>query len=514
MSSLYRKPTGYVSIFWVWLWLVSSIPAAPFAPPLDQTREAIVGTGLLNPAVPIDAIATNATLPAGRRNVLTEMPGKPFRQVDPPPEALSIWKLPFYAVLGLPRDLIDGFMGGLAFVPILSNFDYAVYELVPTQILMRDPHDWHRWSGAPNSNGHGFYEGEWGWFPTARAWKLKHPSESKAKRNAEYNAKLQKQLDELNNAAEAANQNAAKAQRDTRQAALEALQTGKAIDPTGAAAGKTATDLMIPYYQTTQLDEGSFALLIASLAVYENSPKWAEDLLWVELLNAPPTRLEPARRLLQEMAATYKVNLRVRSALILTDMLLGDPDAAFKVAQDYMDRETGRPMRNRLVFETALAAGKADDARAAFNAMRGANQFADQLPLMQDRLNIATGQLQAARKNLAARVAERPADPYFNYYLGVADLRIAQQGATGYEASLNAAQFELQKASQGVSPFVCEDAKQALSLANQIKADLAKKPDLSETAPITAPAEINPLKPEKPANEKKQSTKSPFHLNL
>lgn len=501
-------------VLFAWLMLPAMLAsAAQFTPRLDQTREAIAGTGELNPAIPADVVAAGAKLPEGRRNVLTEIPGKPFRQVDPPPEAVTIWKIPFYAALGLPRDLVDGFMGALSYVPIISNIDYAIYELVPTQALMRDPRDWHRWDSGPNQKGHAFYKGDWGWFPTAHAWKLKHPSERKARRNAAYNARLQKELDERNNTAEAANQNAAITQRETRQAALEALQNGKATDPTGATAGKTATERMIPLYRTAQLDEGAFALLTASLATYENSPKWAEDLLWSELLNAPRTRLEPARRLLREMATTYPLNARVRRALILTDMLLGDPGDAMKVAKDYMDPQAGQPMRNRLMFETALAAGKADDARAALDAIRGANQFADELPLMQDRLNIAAGQFQTARTNLATRIAERPADLYLNYYLGVADLQIAQQGAAGYEASLGAAQAELQKATLAGSPNVREDAKQALTLVNQIKAELAKKPGLSENAPKTEPAEKNPFKPEKPAKEKKKTTKSPFNLN-
>lgn len=493
----------------IWLILPAMIvPAAQVIAPLDQTREVIVGTGEMSAAVPINAVATTSTLPVGRRNLLTEIPGKPFRQVDPPPETVTYWKIPFYAAIGLPRDLIDAFMGGMAFVPIISNIDYVVYELVPTQIVMRDPSDWHRWDGEPNRKGHAFYKGDWGWFPTAHAWKLKHPNARKAKKNEEYNAKLQKQLDELNSEAEAANQSAAQAQRDARQAAFEALQAGKTTDPTGATAGRIATGRMLPIYQTAQLDEGAFALLMASLAAYQDSPKWEQDLLWSELMNASPTRLQPARRLLQEMAATYPANTQIPRALILTDMLLGQPADALNAANNYADGEAGQPTRNRLVFETAIAAGRANEAKAAFEAMRAANQFPDQLALMQDRLNIATGQLEAARKSLAARLAQNPADPYLNYYLGVADLQIAQQGGQGYEAAIKAAQTELQMAAETGSPILRADAKKALSLANQIGSDLARRPSLSDNPPNAQPAA------EKPAKEKKQSPRNPLQLKL
>lgn len=510
MTISLRNPIPMLCLF---LCCTGFAAAAEFTPPLDQTREAIVGTGELRTTLPADA--TSATLPTGRRNVLTEIPGRPFRQVDPPPQTVTLWKVPFYAALGLPRDLVDGFMGLLAYVPIISNIDYVVYELVPTQAVMRDPHDWHRWDGGPNKNGHAFYKGEWGWFPTAHAWKLKEPNARLAKKNEAYNAKLQKELDQMNSAAEAANQQAAATQREARQAALEALLSGKATDPTGAAAGRAATERMLPIYQAAQLDEGAFALLTASLATYENSPREFEDLLWSELLNAPPARLQPARRLLQEMTRAYPLNARLQRALILTDMLLGEPDEALKTARDYADPEAGRPLRNRLVFETALAAGKTDDARAALDTMLGAKQFPDQWPLMRERLYIAAGQLQAARKGLAEHIAGRPGDPYLNYYLGVTDLKIARQGAAGYEAALGAAQAELQRAALTDARFLRDAAAQALALTNQIKAELAQRPSLAENAARTpAAAQKNPLKPKKPAKEKKKPSPSPLNLDV
>ncbi|MCE5229881.1 hypothetical protein LLG95_09830 [bacterium] len=479
--------------------------AAEFRPTLDQTREVIAGARELRPIIPERAaLATSYTLPMGRRNLMTEVPGKPFRQVDPPPMSWTLWKMPFYVTLGLPRDLIDGFMGGLAFVPFISILDYAVYEVVPTQALMRDPHDWHGWLGRRNKNGHAYYDGEWGWFPTAHAWKLKHPSAWKAKRNAAYNAKLQKELDELNAAADVANRNMAQSQQAAREAALEALQSGKSTDATGNAAGKAASDRMLPYYVTAQLDAGSFALLMASLATYEQSPRWEEELLWNELLSATQARLEPTKRLLEEMAGTYKVNLRVRRALILTDIGLGDVGDALDVAHDYLDPEPGKPMKNRLVFETAIAAGQLDQARLALDAMRQGNQFAADLPLMQDRLNLASGQAAAARAGLLARVKLSPGDAYTNYYLGIANLQVAQQGGQGFEAALDSAIAELQAAvAAAPGPILREEANQALSLANEIKSGVAKKPELTRPAPAQTPAA-----------EQKQAPKRRFDLKF
>lgn len=466
-----------------WLAAPALASAAEFKPVLDQTRELITGVGELTPAIPAGAAeATSYTLPMGtQRNLLTEVPGKPFRQVDPPPSMITWWKMPFYVTLGLPRDLVDAFMGGMSYVPFISILDYAVYEKVPTQIFVRDPRDWHNWTGRRNRRNHGFYDGEsWGWFPSANTWNLTHPSPWKARRNAAYNQKLQKQLDELNAGADTANQDIARKQLAARQAALEALRGGKAIDATGAAAGKAASERMIPYYKTAVLDDGSFALLVTSLAVYENSPRWAEDLLWAELRQATPDRLAAARQLLKEMSNTYKLNLRVRRALILADVMLGNPKAALAEANEYMDPEPGKPMRNRLIFETALAAGDLDQARQALGAIQQGRQFADQQGLMADRLNLAAGQAEAARPSLAARAAAASADAYAHYYLGVADLARAEAGGKEFAAAVESAQKELATAAgTAPGPILRGHAEQALAFADKAKSELAGKPELT-----------------------------------
>ncbi len=423
--------------------------------------------------------------------------------------------MPFYAALGLPRDLVDGFMGLLAYVPIISNIDYVVYELVPTQAVMRDPHDWHRWDGGPNKNGHAFYKGEWGWFPTAHAWKLKAPNARLAKKNEAYNAKLQKELDQMNSAAEAANQQAAATQREARQAAARSPAQRQGDRPDrrrGRPRGDRADAADLPGGATGRRgvcaadgvagDIRKFAAGVRGSAVERTAQR-----------PAGTAATGPAAAARNDRA--YPLNARLQRALILTDMLLGEPDEALKTARDYADPKPADRCATGWCSRRPWRPAKRTMPAPRSTPMLGAKQFPDQWPLMRERLYIAAGQLQAARKGLAEHIAGRPGDPYLNYYLGVTDLKIARQGAAGYEAALGAAQAELQRAALTDARFLRDAAAQALALTNQIKAELAQRPSLAENAARTpAAAQKNPLKPKKPAKEKKKPSPSPLNLDV
>jgi hypothetical protein len=100
-----------------------------------------------------------------RRPKVRTVDGLEKFDLDEIPRASNgLWRYPYYAFVGCPRDLLDGFFGGIGHVPILNlAFTGALYEVVPTQYLVRHRDDRHRWPGFHNQNYHGWIDAEKGW---------------------------------------------------------------------------------------------------------------------------------------------------------------------------------------------------------------------------------------------------------------------------------------------------------------------------------------------------------------
>ncbi len=463
--------------------LAAAVAAQP-ALPLDLTAEVIGGQAPVEPRIPLDAPeVTTYPLTGVERELLNEIPGQPPRQVDPPPQALAWWRLPFYAVLGLPRDMVDAVAGGLSFVPVLNMVVMAGYEVVPVQWVMRHHRDWHRWPGRRNDNGHGIIDSEgWGFFPSARHWRMTYPSQRAARRNQKHNEELVARLREANRGIDEHNRELAARRLEARSAAVAAIRDARPDDPLGSVAGREASRRMIPYYLSQRLDEGAFALLVSSLALYLEAPRWVDELLWSELEGAQPAMLETARQLLEDVAEIYPINPRISRTLILATVLGGDSEQALTLARKHPDETDGRPARHRLVFETALAAGDPASAREALAQLTEYGQFANEQPLMAARLALAEDRITDAREELARLAQGEPGNPYLNYYLGVADLTLAARGEE-FPASLRRAIERLERAVLlAPGPALKRRAEPALEWARTADAELARQPELGTDA--------------------------------
>jgi hypothetical protein len=418
LRTLTIRPWAILALL-TWLGLTPLAPAQTFQPELDQALEMIDGDLTLPVQPPPDAAELTASpAPAEQpQMLLTEIPGRPFLTVDPPPRALAWWKFPFYAALGAPRDLIDTIAGGFSYVPIISPvIVYPVYELVPTQIFFRDPRDWHRWDANQNRNGHGYYDGQsWGWFSSYNQWEFTYESKGKLRRWEARNEQLRTELNERNRGIEQANQTLARKKREARQETLTAIEAGN---------GAAATRRIAGYWKAEPLDEGTFALWVTALALYKpQGPEWAGPVLWSDLSAAQPRGLIQARRLMGRILEKYPDRTDLSLALIYTDLLLGETGRALKTGQAALAAKPADAALQRLIFELALADADAARARAAFDALAAAAapQSSDRAA-MEGRLALLEDKPADARRILEPLHAAQPDSPYFDYYMGCVEL--------------------------------------------------------------------------------------------
>ncbi|HBF35472.1 TPA: hypothetical protein DDW35_12995 [Candidatus Sumerlaeota bacterium] len=131
---------------------------------------------------------------------LKELPGEPFLDVDKTPRQRVWWKYPVYAVVGAPRDLVDGFFGGVGKLPLFNlPLTGVMYEVVPTQVVFRHWSDTHRWLGLRNHNAHGWIDSEeWGFFSNAHNMGLTREDIAEKERRTKQNVVLQAKLKETN----------------------------------------------------------------------------------------------------------------------------------------------------------------------------------------------------------------------------------------------------------------------------------------------------------------------------
>ena len=455
--------------------------AGDFQPGLGQAKELIAGKETPATQIPRNAKELQAYPLASERprELLAEVPGKPFRQVIPTPLASAWWKYPFYAVLGLPRDLADAVFGGISFVPLINlPLVYLPYEVVPSQVLLRDPRDWHRWPGQRNNRGHGMIDSiSWGWFPSARSWHFTYSSPGKARKYQLYNEKLQKQLEEENRKIDVYNQAISARTREARAKAFEAIRAGN---------GREAALRMVAYHQVYPLDEGAFALYVTSLALYlPDGPEWVGPALWSSLNAAQPRSLSEAEKLLSGTVKDFPNRVAPAKALIYTQLLLGKEKAALATAQTLQGNKPDDPLRHRLVFETALAARDAKVAEAGLSSIVAqpidpssdqANEQAARQS-MTFRLQLLRGEIEPARKTVADLYARQPEDAYLNYYMGVVYLLIAQ-GEKEPSGDFKRALPLIEKSSLlATGPALRTRATEALSYVRGVVEGIAEKPE-------------------------------------
>lgn len=449
-----------------------STPAQNFQPDLGLARELIVGDFDPDVSIPTDSPAAT-TYPIGDdrpQPLLTEVPGQPFRQVQPPPQARHWWKYPIYAVIGFPRDLADAAIAQLRFIPFISPLVYVGYEVVPTQALLRDPRDWHRWDTWPNRHDHGFYKGNsWGYFPSWNMWEMTYPSEEKARRNEQYNEQLRQELNELNRGIEQQNQAIAQRKLHARVQALEAIEAGD---------GAEAVKRMVPYHLAYPNDdyEGAFALFATALALHQpDGPDWTGPVLWRKLLEAQPTELERTEALLDRTIDRFPGHPSLNKALVYTRLLLDEEDDALEAAMAWQAAQTENEAAKRLAFETALSARQSETARRAWEALDQDAVPEWERRIVQARLDLLDANMNQALEILRPLQAQNPENAYLNYYVGCAELMLAEAEQAPVENFRQAFDRLELAALQAPGPALRRRAGEALAFARGVLAAFAEE---------------------------------------
>jgi hypothetical protein len=423
----------------------TSARAQEFRPDLGQTLDWILAeeSAFVEPP-PLAPERTLHPIAVGPpRAALSELPGRPFHELDPPPRKLSWWKTPLYAVLGFPRDLIDSVFGAIGYIPLVNLPVVGVYEYTPLQYIMRDPRDWHGYGGVENKNGHGWRPRRrivrdaraglgggdliphenggpdvwirrtgWGWFPTASQVEFTRIDGREIERREAENETMRAELRRLNEEIERRNQQREQWLADARREAASAVERGDAFE---------AVCRALPLHEALPGDDEVHALYLSALALYgDEGPDWTRPALWREIEDdAGPRVLARATPIVDEASADRPNHRTLRETRLALRARAGDAAGARELARADFEARPEDPRAARLFFETALSAGDPEGAERALSALRLDPAARTPLEL---RLMLLKGEIAAAREGFARLLADAPDNPYYHYYLGCAEL--------------------------------------------------------------------------------------------
>ncbi len=465
--------------------------ALSFDPDLGETMDWLAGKAASPDAPPIQPPAnapdlTRHPLTAETpRELLSQIPGRPFHDLSSPPRTAAWWKYPIYAVVGFPRDAMDSVFGFVGFWPIFNvGFVGVGYELVPTQVLLRDPRDWHHWPGRRNKNGHGWIDSDgWGWFPTLHQMKFTYESKRKLARYQAENEKLTAELQELNRQIEIANHALADRQKAARTSAVEAIDKGD-----GAEAVAWALPLHLAYPE----NETAHAILLNALALDGDAgPEWVRPCLWGHLSKSGLRVLKQAETLLAKTQKDFPKSNTTTEALVFIQTRLGEVDKAQETARTWFQAASTDPRRARLYLETALAARDGKRAADAFGALESAAPKSEDLAALRFRLALLNGKAPDIRPALVELLAKNPENAYYRYYMGCVELA-AVESADDPEDTIHSAVTELERASLNAETTpLLERAGKALGYARALT---SKETELTAQPKTKAMIEVGPQK--------------------
>lgn len=424
--------------------------------------------------------------------LLDRLPGASEPETGASTGSAAWWKVPIYLGLGLPRDLVDGVFGVLGRVPVVNLVAVGLaYEIVPTQIFIRDPRDWHRWGGAVNANGHGWLprsysyhnarydsppgsgdaetakgpllpEDGWGFFPTAHSMQFRYFGGASSELESFEDEEAREDLQALNRQIDWQNRQIAQRQRAARSEAIAAIDR---------ADGFEAVARMAPYHVAYPTDESAHALLLNALAVHGDAgPPWARPYLWQEIREAGWRVLRQTRTLLEKSHRDHGANVTVAEALVFVQTRLGEFAAALEVARAASQIAQDNPIRARLYFEAALQAGDEPSAAAALELLERLSPGDESNALLALRLQLLRGSDQQTLDAFSERLALDPGNAYFHYYMGCAKLGLAENSAAA-ETLIESAFDDLETASLSApTPALRERSARALSFARVLAA--------------------------------------------
>ena len=371
-----------------------------------------------------------------QRNKVNSLPGMRKYDLSRPPRRFYWWNLPIYAVLGFPRDLIDGFFGSLSLaeIAIFEPFNLVLtgvgYELVPTQVLARHPSDWHRWPGRRNANGHGWFDGEWGFFSNLHYTTFIRTNEKRLDVWRTHNQVVDDKM-----AAENAKIDQENAEVRAKRAAY-IRETRRLFDE---GKHRVVIQRLVGYREIDPLNQDARAMLAVSLIddlpeIAEN--QWAygaiHDLLW----GSSREVLIPIRDELEAMREAKPHDDEICRYLVAINMRLRSFAQAMSAAEELVARDPSNVTFLRLRFEVALAGGDSDQIEEAARAIEQAASEGSAATLhARGRQAFVAQQPEKAVEAYQRLVLIEPLNPRFHYLLGMA--HVVEGRKTGhYEKGL------------------------------------------------------------------------------
>jgi len=282
--------------------------------------------------------------------------GHELYDVENPPHSLRFYLYPYYIVTGLPRDLVDGFFGGMNFIPPFNLlFTGVMYEIVPTQMLMRHSKDRHGLWGRSNANGHGWVDAEngWGFFSCYHALEFRPVNEEKLEAQTAANQNLAHKVREKNDSITQHNERVDTLRTEYFEVTTKFYQAGNY---------REVVRRLLPYVQIDLRSGHSKAMLAGAYAglLCQNVPEhaWVSDQLLDLLSTCSKSTLVQVKRELAFMKKAFPT--RTEPALYLTqlDVLMNSYAQARSEAEYLLSLDPRNPLYLRLRVEAALASEK------------------------------------------------------------------------------------------------------------------------------------------------------------
>ena len=489
---------------WRWATVAFGCALAPslsggqgFEPDLSETLEWIAPNLAMEPRIPAGAaeLTRHALSPEAMKPLLDQLPDRPFHVLEPPPTSVAWWKYPLYAVVGFPRDLVDGVFGFFSYWPILNVPLVGIpYELVPAQVLFRHPADWHPWPGGRNRRGHGWTDGGrvvrdgrllnadqaleereglglvddagWGFFSNARRTRFSYVSQSKLRRYEAENERRREELQALNRRIDAENRTLTERLRGRRAAAIEAIDRGDGFEAVG---------LMLPYHLAYPTETQAQALLLNALAVHGDAgPVWVRPYLWSKLAVSDRRLLQQALTLIEKTHQDFPRMLTPAEALVFILTRLEETPRALVAAQAAFETDPTDARRARLYFEAAMSERDPAATRAALGALEPLLLTPGEVGVLRARLALLEGRAEEARAALVDLLRSAPENAYYHYYLGCAEL-MSLATTDQPERAVAAAFDQLEEASlRAVAPPLRERVGQTLGFVRRLAAEEAE----------------------------------------
>ncbi len=300
--------------------------------------------------------------------------GRELYDVENPPRRLRLYLYPYYIVTGLPRDLVDGFFGSMNFVPPFNLlFTGAMYEIVPTQFLMRHSTDRHGLWGRSNAQGHGWVDAEngWGFFSCLHALEFRPVNAKKLEAQTSANQELARKINEKNSVINLHNERVDALRTEYFEVTTQFYQAGNY---------REVVRRLIPYVQIDLRSGLSKAMLAGAYGglLCQDIPEraWVSEQLSTLLSTCSKSTLVQVKRELAFMKKTFPT--RTEPALYLTqiDVLMNSYAQALSEAEYLLTLDAQNPLYLRLRVEAALASEKPEwiePAIAALAAQLGAD---------------------------------------------------------------------------------------------------------------------------------------------